>query len=140
MSAGRICTRVTHTAVPDETVRAAATRMDREGVGTLVVVDGASRPVGIVTDRDLAVRCVGRGLDPDESRVSTVMSAPVSSVHEDTPIESALRTMAGARIRRCPVIGTDGTLVGLLALDDVLDLLAEEVEAIGALVRMQAPK
>jgi CBS domain-containing protein len=140
MSTGRICTRVVYTAAPDETVRAAAARMDQKGVGTLVVLDPARRLVGIVTDRDVAARCVGRGLDPDAALVSMVMSAPVSSVHPDTPIETALRMMAGARIRRCPVVDSEGALVGLLSLDDVLDLLAEEVEAVGALVRVQAPK
>lgn len=139
MSTGRICTRVVYTAAPDETVRAAAARMEQKCVGTLVVLDAARTLVGIVTDRDITARCVGRGLDPDVAPVSTVMSAPVKSVHEDTPIETALRTMAGARIRRCPVVDSEGSLVGLLSLDDVLDLLAEEVEAVGALVRVQTP-
>ncbi|HSH76252.1 MAG TPA: CBS domain-containing protein [Longimicrobiales bacterium] len=138
MSAGRICTRVIHTADGDETVRAAAARMDREGVGTLVVVDDALRPIGIVTDRDVVVRCVSPGLDPDRASVSEIMSVPVSSVFEDTPIESALRMMAGSRARRSVVVNRAGALVGVLALDDVLELLAEEVEAIGELVRVQA--
>jgi CBS domain-containing protein len=140
MSAGRICTRVIHTADPEETIRVAATRMDRKGVGTLVVVDDALRPVGMLTDRDVAVRCVGQGLDPDLALVSEVMSAPVSSVFEDTPIESALRLMAGSRARRSVVVDRTGALVGVLALDDVLELLAEEAHAIGDLVRAQAPK
>jgi CBS domain-containing protein len=114
--------------------------MDRKGVGTLVVVDDALRPVGMLTDRDVAVRCVGQGLDPDLALVSEVMSAPVSSVFEDTPIESALRLMAGSRARRSVVVDRTGALVGVLALDDVLELLAEEAHAIGDLVRAQAPK
>jgi CBS domain-containing protein len=131
---------VIHTADPEETVRAAAARMDREEVGTLVVVDDALRPTGIVTDRDVAVRCVGKGLDPDRTSVAEIMSMPVSSVYEDTPIESALRMMAGSRARRSVVVNRAGALVGVLALDDVLELLAEEAEAIGDLVRVQAHK
>lgn len=138
MSAGRICTRVTQTAAPEETIREAAARMDQEGVGTLVVLDDARRPIGILTDRDVAVRCVARSLDADATRVSQLMSVPVSSVHEDTPIESALRMMAGAKARRSLVVDSDGALVGVLALDDVLELLAEEAEAIGNLIRVQA--
>jgi CBS domain-containing protein len=139
MSAGRFATRVTYTASPVESVRAAAARMRAERVGTLVVLDEGKHPVGMLTDRDVTVRCVGADLDPDSTRVAQIMSTPVCSVDEDTPIESALRIMAGARVRRCVVLGADRTLVGLLALDDVLDLLSEEVEAIGALVREQAP-
>lgn len=140
MSVGKICTRVVHTAELHESIRTAAGRMDRNGVGTLVVVDEAKRPLGVLTDRDVAVRCVARKLDPDATPVSDVMSMPVSSVPEDTSIESALRVMAGSRTRRSVVVDRHGALVGLLALDDVLDLLAEEAEAIGTLVRAQAPK
>jgi CBS domain-containing protein len=114
--------------------------MERERVGNLVVVDEEKRPLGILTDRDVAVRCVANDLDPDGTPVSEVMTVPVSSVFEDTPIESALRLMAGTRARRSIVVNRDGALVGVLALDDVLDLLAEEAEAIGDLVRAQVPK
>lgn len=139
MSAGRICNRVTYTATPEESVRDAAGRMDQKQVGTLVVVDEENRPVGIVTDRDVAIRCVARKLDPDDTRISQVMSVPVSSVSEDTPIESALRTMAGSKARRSLVVDSDGKLVGVLALDDVIELLVEEAGAIGDLIRAQAP-
>jgi CBS domain-containing protein len=138
MSVGRICTRVVHTAEPDETVRAAAVRMDRENVGSLVVVDDSLRPIGILTDRDVAVRCVSQGVDPDRALVAEVMSVPVSTVLEGAPIESAIRMMAGSRARRSVVVNGAGALVGVLALDDVLELLAEEVEAIGELVRAQS--
>jgi CBS domain-containing protein len=140
MSVGRICTRVVHTAEPHESVRTAAGRMERNGVGTLVVIDEGKRPLGILTDRDVAVRCVAGRLDPDSTPISEIMSAPVASVSDDTSIESALRLMAGARSRRSVVVNRDGALVGLLALDDVLDLLAEEAEAIGDLVRAQSPR
>jgi CBS domain-containing protein len=140
MYAGEICTRVTHTAAPDETVRAAAARMEQCGVGTLVVVGHDAAPIGIVTDRDIAVRCVAPGLDPNQARVADIMAFPPRSVREDTPIDVALRTMAGMHVRRCPVVDREGSLVGLLSLDDVLDLLAEEVGTIGTLVRAQAPR
>ncbi len=105
-----------------------------------MVLDEERRPIGVLTDRDVAVRCVSRGLDAEAATVSEVMSVPTSSVHEDTPIESALRLMAGARTRRSLVVDSDGRLVGVLALDDVLELLAEEAEAIGELIRTQVPR
>jgi CBS domain-containing protein len=139
MSVGKICTRVTHTATPDETVRTAAARMGERGVGTLVVIGDGREPIGIVTDRDIAVRCVAAGLDPDEVSVAEIMSAPLNSIHEDMAIDAALRRMSGMHVRRCPVVDDAGALVGILAVDDVLDLLAEEMSAVGTLVGGGSP-
>jgi CBS domain-containing protein len=140
MSVGRICAREVHTAAPDETVRAAARRMHEAGVGALVVVEGsAAHPIGIVTDRDVALRCVALDKDPDTTPVAEVMTAPARCVEQATGIEEALRLMARVPARRIVVTDADGRLAGILALDDVLELLAEEVEAIGRLVRAQEP-
>jgi CBS domain-containing protein len=103
------------------------------------VVGEEGKPIGIVTDRDIAVRCVAAGLDPEKARISEIMSAPLSSVHEDTPIDAALRRMAGLHVRRCPVVDRAGGLVGILAVDDVLDLLAEDFGAVGRLVGGRTP-
>jgi CBS domain-containing protein len=103
-------------------------------VGTVVVLGEDRKPLGILTDRDLAVRCVAEGRDPDATDVRSVMSAPVTRVHESTPIESALARMAGARARRLVVVDDEERLVGILALDDVLELLAEEATSIGKLL------
>jgi CBS domain-containing protein len=121
-------------ASPEETVRAVATRMAGSGVGTVVVMGEDRKPLGILTDRDVAVRCVAERRDPDATDVRSVMSVPVRCVHESTPIESALARMAGAHARRLAVVDDEGRLVGILALDDVLDLLAEEATSIGKLL------
>lgn len=129
--------REVYTAKASETVRAAARRMREAGVGALVVLDDGAAPVGILTDRDIAVRCVGLDEDPDTTRVRDVMTTPAHSVPETTPIEEALRLMAGLATRRVVVTDEQGGLAGILALDDVLELLVEEAEAIGRLVRDQ---
>lgn len=139
MSVGRICVRSVVLAEPDETVADAASRMERKGVGTLVVVDEAERPVGILTDRDVALRCVGRGLDPYATEVYDVMTEPVRAVPEETPIEDAVSLMASAGNRRLVVTDLEDRLVGIVALDDVLDLLVEEAESIGRILRSQSP-
>lgn len=100
MSVGRICTRTTYTATAEEVVRTAAARMADHGVGTLVVLDDDDRPIGMITDRDVTVRLVARGLDADDAPIGEIMSAAVHSVDETTPIESALGAMAGAGVRR----------------------------------------
>lgn len=141
MSAGRICSRVVATATPDESVRAAGRRMAEYDVGTLVVVDvnGGGRPIGMVTDRDIAIRCVAAQRDPDRTRVSEIMTTPVQAVTAHTSIEDAMKRMANAATRRLVVTGEGDTLVGVLSLDDVLDLFVEETTAMGRLLERQKP-
>jgi CBS domain-containing protein len=140
MSVGRICTREVEVAASDETVQVAAERMKSHNVGTLVVVDDANCPVGLVTDRDLAMRVVAEGLDPAVVTVETVMSASPESVLEDTPIESAIGIMRRSTHRRLPVVDDKEKLIGLLSLDDILNDLSEEFEEIGELVRKERPR
>jgi CBS domain-containing protein len=139
MSVGRICVRTVHVAAPEETVRAAARRMREADVGALIVVNEERSPIGVVTDRDVALRCVAEVRDPDATAVAAVMTAPVHGIAEETPIEEALRRMAGLAARRLAVTDDAGHLVGILALDDVLELLVEEAEAIGRLLRRRPP-
>lgn len=139
MSVGRICIREVHTAEAGESVREAAERMREAGVGCLVVVEGR-RPVGVLTDRDVALRCVATGRDPGSARVGEVMTAPVLCVHETTPIETGIQLMSRVPMRRVVVTDGEDHLVGILSLDDVLDLLLEEVEAVARLVRGQQPR
>jgi CBS domain-containing protein len=142
MSVGRICSRVVATAASGETIRAAARRMADHDVGTLVVV-GTGHPrqaVGVVTDRDLTIRCIAGRLDPDETAISAVMTTPVQSVDEHTPIEEAIAIMARVGTRRLVVLGEGGRVAGLLSLDDVLDVLVNETGAIGRLLEQQKPR
>lgn len=141
MSVGRICTRITASASPDESVRAAARRMAEYAVGTLVVLkeDRGARAVGLITDRDIAVRCVAEGLDPETVLVSKIMSTPVHSVSDDTPIEEALSRMASVGTRRLVVISDGDRVSGIFTLDDVLDRTSREWTAIGRLLERQQP-
>jgi len=134
MSAGRICVRTVQVADARESAREGARRMVRENVGTLVLLDRDHRPLGLVTDRDLMFHCVAEGRDAAATPLGEIMSAPPVTVREETPIEEALRRMAAGGVRRLLVVDTHGRLVGLLALDDVLALLAEETETIGRLL------
>ena len=142
MSVGRICSRVVATASGSESIRMAARRMADHDVGTLVVVGSGQSmaATGIVTDRDLAIRCIAGRLDPDETPISEVMTSPVHSVDEHTPMEDAVAIMARAGTRRLVVLGEGNRVVGLLSLDDVLDVLVEETAAIGRLLEQQKPR
>lgn len=139
MSVGRICTRTVDVAAPNESAQVAAERMKIRNVGTLVVLDQNQCPVGIVTDRDLAMCVVAQGLDPAMTELEMVMSKLPDVVTENTPIEAAIGIMRRGCHRRLPVVDDDGQLLGLITLDDVLSLLSEEFEEIGELVRKEGP-
>ncbi len=107
------------------------------GVGSLVAVHGDGKPEGILTDRDVALRVVGKGLDPSGTLLSEVMSRPVRSLDEATPLEEALATMEQAAVRRIVVTGGEGSLVGIFTLDDALELISREVTSIGRVLEKQ---
>lgn len=137
---GRICVRNVATATADESVRVAAQRMSDRNVGMLVVIDKAGRPVGLVTDRDLALRVVVDARDPFATTVAEVMSPNPRLVHESMPIESALAHMRSAGCRRLPVVDDGGLLVGVASLDDILRLLSDEFRRIGDLLESEIPR
>ena len=139
MSVGKICTRTVFTTTPTEKVRRAARLMLEHNVGSLVVVELGGAPVGLLTDRDIAIRCVAEEMDPDTTAVSQVMTSPVTTIQEDTPIEDAIRKMEASQVRRLVVVDYSDRLAGLLSLDDVLELLGEESETIGRVLQTQAP-
>jgi CBS domain-containing protein len=113
--------------------------MAEHDVGTIVVVDAERRPVGVLTDRDIALRCVAQEKDPKATSVGSVMTAPIVSVSESTAIESALARMAGIHARRLAVVDAEDRLIGILAMDDVLELLIEEAELVGKILAKRHP-
>ncbi len=140
MSVGRICTREVDTAQPDESIWQVAERMHQRAVGTLVVVDDDQNTVGIITDRDLVERVLAKGLDPNSTTVADVMTQPPNTVAEQCTIEDAIALMRREKCRRLPVVDIHKKLVGLLSLDDVLQLLAEELTTIGQVLEQQTPE
>lgn len=139
MSVGRICVRDVDLADADETVGQIASRMRDRGVGTLLILDEAKRPLGIITDRDLVKRVLAVGRDPSTTLVEEVMTRDLRTVSEEGAIEAALSLMRSGRFRRLPVVNNQGQLVGLLSLDDVLILLAEEFTDVGRLLERETP-
>jgi CBS domain-containing protein len=102
----------------ETSIREAARLMDEEDVGSLPVVDDGARLVGIVTDRDIAVRAVGRGLDTDGA-VFEIASKEVYALTPDDDLDDALKTMARAQVRRVPVVVNENQLVGMVSQADV---------------------
>lgn len=139
MSVGRICVRDVDFADANENLQTAAARMLSRNVGALVVLNDTREPIGILTDRDLAVKGLAKGLGPFDATVGEVMTPSPHTVWKNTPIEEALRLMRSGAFRRLPVIDDEGKLAGLLTLDDILDLLAEEFGQIRGLLRKESP-
>jgi CBS domain-containing protein len=101
-------------------------------VGDLVVVDeseGRRVPVGIVTDRDIVVGVLALGLDPAVLTVGDIMGSDLVTAAEDDDVYETLQIMRTRGVRRVPVVNTAGALVGIVALDDILEIFAEELDA-----------
>ena len=127
MRVADVMTRDVAVVSPQASVREAARRMDRLNVGALPVCDGA-RLVGIVTDRDITVRCTAAGAPPDRRRVCEVMTDDVRWCFEDDPLEEVEQEMAEVQIRRMPVVDGRKRLVGMLSLGDLAAVRAPGTE------------
>jgi len=140
MTAGRICSRDVDTAEPDESAQKAAHKMHARVVGTLVIINAKREPIGMITDRDLAVRVIAAGRDPSQTVVRDIMTPHPGTVYADATLEAALLCMRSNKCRRIPVVDGAGRLEGLLSLDDILKRLTEEFQLISGLVRDESPK
>jgi CBS domain-containing protein len=127
------------TADPDERIRDLAGLMDYYNVGCVVVVDG-SRPVGIVTDRDLALRVLtdrDAALELDRLTARDVMTPDPRTIHEEEGFDRALELMRGENVRRLPVVDRHGKLRGIVSLDDMVEEIGVDMRAISVLLKHQ---
>ncbi|MGA8862233.1 MAG: CBS domain-containing protein [Gallionella sp.] len=143
MAIGEICNRDVVIATRGCTILEAAQLMRQHHVGDVVVVEergGIRVPVGIVTDRDLVVEILAPAIDQAVITLGDIMTAELVSVRENTGVSETIEYMRAKAVRRVPVVGENGGLVGILALDDLLELLAEELLALAKLVRNEQKK
>lgn len=136
---GSICQRDLDLIGPDESVATAADRMRQRTIGSLIVVDSAKRPVGIVTDRDLVIRALADARDADSTPVSEVMTPDIVVATNDTSINSALRLMRDGPFRRLPIVNQEGLLIGLVTVDDILIRIGREFGEISSLIELETP-
>ena len=136
MSISALCRRVVVTIHRQASTEDAARLMRSNHIGDLVVVDAADTgtPVGMITDRDIVVSVIAQGLAPAQTPVGSVMSTPVVTLREDDGFIQALDKMSARGVRRAPVVGPEGRLRGLIAVDDLVRLLARELAKVGALI------
>ncbi len=133
MSIGKICTRTVVVIDRNESASEAAKLMRLHHVGDLVVTDqrdAQRRPLGIVTDRDIVVSVVALGVVPDKITVGDIMSSSAHTAREDEDEMEVAERMRGLGVRRIPVVNAGGSLIGIIAMDDLLEHLSEGLDSI----------
>jgi CBS domain-containing protein len=140
MGVGDICRRDVVTIAPENDLCDAARQMREKHVGMLVVVgtvEGNADQVvqGVLTDRDIVVTVVGRGAEPKGLKVMDVMTRNPLLVAEGASVAGVVRLMRTDGVRRVPVVGARNQLVGVISIDDVLDVLADQLTAISGAIR-----
>lgn len=137
MPIGDVCVRDVVIANKSTTVREAAMLMRRSHVGDLVVTeekpDGRRIPVGIVTDRDIVLTVIAAALDPAVYTLGELVTRDLVSVSEDQGVFESIQHMRRNGVRRMPVVDRGGGLVGIISVDDVVQLLSEEMSEVAKL-------
>jgi len=131
MMIGEMCNRVVVFAHEKMSLSGAAKLMREHHVGRLVVVkedDPGRIPIGIVTDRDIVVEVVAEGLDHKALTVGEIMGRELVTAGEQDNVLDILQVMRRRGIRRVPVVTASGSLAGIVTIDDVLEIVAEELD------------
>lgn len=138
MALGEVCNRQVIVARADESVLDAAKLMRQYHVGDLVIVEERPEgrvPVGILTDRDIAIEVTARERDPRSLKIGTVMTRDPLVLRDEDGIARAVDLMRAKGVRRVPVVDAQGFLAGIFTVDDLIELLADEMSALPALVK-----
>lgn len=143
MRVGEYCNRDVVVINSNESVMNAAELMRSYHVGDLVLLEEQGNkkiPIGIVTDRDLVVEVMAAGVKPNSLLVRDILTEPCCCVYENDSLLDALEMMHAKKIRRLPVVNNDKTLIGIITLDDFIDILAETMVKIVDVVKLQQRK
>jgi CBS domain-containing protein len=141
MRIGEICTREVVFCEPDASVAEVARLMRNHHVGDLIVAEKGRvglEPVGLVTDRDLVVKVLAEGVAAETLKAADLMTRRVVTALEATDVHEAIERMRNEGVRRLPVVDASGALVGVLSVDDVSELLAEELTALARIPLRQS--
>lgn len=137
MNIGEVCTRVVVTTTSDMSVADVAVLMRTHHVGNVIIVEEAAGkvvPLGIVTDRDIVVEVVAAKVDPGAVTVGEIMGQTLVTARDTEGAYEALERMRWEGIRRMPVIDENGALIGIVTLDDLLEIVAEEMNDMAKLI------
>ena len=104
---------------PDTSLQEVARMMVERDCGEVPVLDEAGKPVGVVTDRDIACRAVAQGKGPQETKAQDVMSSPVATITPEASVEDCCKTMEQNQVRRVPVVNESGRCCGMVSQADI---------------------
>jgi CBS domain-containing protein len=141
MIVGELCSRVVYFVRRDEPLAEAVREMRNRNVGAVVVAESTDehfRPVGIVTDRDVVCGQFVREADLFCLTVGDVMSPDPLTLSESADIADAVESLYRRGVRRAPVVDSAGNLVGIVTLDDLLPVLADDLSSLAKLIGSQA--
>jgi CBS domain-containing protein len=125
------------TAKPEQKIRDVAELMRSENVGAILVADESGKPLGMITDRDIVLRCVCDGADCSTTMAEEVMTEDLETVPVSAGIKDVLECMKASQIRRVPIVDESGKAVALLSFGDLFSMLATEI---GALAEVTKPE
>jgi CBS domain-containing protein len=136
-----IMTREPICCLPRDTVDQIALTMKREDIGAIPVVAShdTNRLIGIVTDRDLALKVVGEARDSRQTKVEAVLTPDPWTCHEDNSLEDATEIMARHQIRRLPVVNDEGQIVGIIAQADIATRTEDPVQTADVVEQISQP-
>ena len=141
MNVDRIYSRNMVRTARSSSLKQAAALMRDHHVGALVVTEdgsgGEREMLGIVTDRDIVLHAVAEGIAPAEAAVGDIMTRAFATVPKTADLHEALEAMRGSGVRRLGVTEADGSLAGIVSLDDVIDALAVELEGLSGVIRSE---
>lgn len=140
MKVARIYTRNVVSATRSSTLQEAALVMRDRHVGSLLVTEdepNGDHAIGIVTDRDIVVHATAEGCDPQRTALSDIMTPKIAAIDREADAHEAMSVMRQHGVRRLAVTAEDGSIVGVLSLDDVVDAVAVEVSALAEVIRTE---
>jgi len=139
MSLGNLCRREVVVVNQGTPIKEAVKFMEEKNIGSVIVV-GGGKPVGIATDRDILLRVVNKGLDPEKSSVDDVMTKEIVTLKEGMGLFEALEQVKGKGIRRFPIVDARGNLKGIMTLDDIIYLLGKEMADVASIIEREGPR
>jgi CBS domain-containing protein len=140
MTIKKICNSKVITAPVDTSIYEISSLMKKYNIGNIVIIDDKNKPIGIITDRDIVTKVIANDIDQRNLAASDIMSIDLLLLKEYQGIQESLEMMCAKGVRRAPVVNDVGILMGIVSIDDLALLIADEMESYAKLIRKQVSR
>lgn len=142
MTIGKLCKCDVITASKNMSVQEAARLMKKHNIGDIIIVDEEKdgKPIGIFTDRDIAIKIIAEEADPQSITVGDAMSEELLVLKDYQHFQESLDMMCAKGVRRAPIVDQHDKIIGIAAVDDLILLLIDELGSLAKLIRRQISK